>query len=92
MQLKSQIGHIECLNSATLSEFVVEHYKSPCKDKHILFILPPKLKGVALYKQLNSTGIFRASQVTSEPLPYHANLWHKFNCIHIVGFSNCRTH
>ena len=91
MQLEIHIGHIKCLNSATLSKFVAEHYKSPGKDKHILYILPLRLKGVALYEQFNSTGSFRASQVTSELLPYHADLWYKFNCIPIVVFTSYQT-
>ena len=72
MQLKSQIGHIECLKSATLSEFVAGYYKSPGKVKHIRYILPPRLRGVALYEHYKSTG---SSGPYEGPVRYHPPMW-----------------
>ena len=85
MQLKSQIGHIECLNSATLSEFVAGHYKSPGKVKHIRYILPPRLRGVALYEHYNSTGSSGPHEVTSEILPSNVDLWYKLTTYISLG-------
>ena len=76
---------IKSLNSATLSEFVAEHYKSPGKVKHILYILPPRLRGVALYEHFNSTGSSGPHEVTSEISPSNVVLGYKINTYISLG-------